>query len=124
MKRILTAAIVLLAMAGVCIVTCPDRQAHKDAIMCLVNSKINTEVGKADLGDELSLLGSSIGSKLVGSLLDSRLEVRNHFLYSVGILQKDSGPQTVSVGVFGHVFTASQKKFDAYVDGQIGNLGI
>lgn len=123
MKKFLISLIVILCLAGVCIVTCPDRQAHKDTLMALVNNKINTEVNKADLGDELSLLGSSIGSKLVGNMLDNRLEVRNHFVYSIGILQKDSGPQTVSVGLLGHVFTASQEKFDAYVDSQIENLG-
>lgn len=122
MKKFLISLIVILCLAGVCIVTCPDRQAHKDTLMSLVNNKINKEVNKAELGDELSLLGSSIGSKLVGNMLDNRLEVKNHFVYSVGILQKDSGPQTVSVGLLGHVFTASQEKFDAYVDGQIKNL--
>lgn len=123
MKKILISLAVLLCVVGVCIVTCPDRQAHKDTLVVLVNNKINTEVNKADLGEELSLLGSSIGSKLVGNMLENRLEVRNHFVYSVGILRKDSGLQTVSVGLLGHVFTASQKKFDAYVDGQIENLG-
>ena len=124
MKKIIISLVVLLCIAGVCIVTCPDRHAHKDTLMALVNNKINTEVNKAELGDELSLLGSSLGLKLVGNILDNRLEVKNHFVYSVGILQKESGPQTVSVGVLGHVFTASQEKFDAYVDGQIQGFGL
>ena len=71
MKKIIISLVVLLCIAGVCIVTCPDRQAHKDTLMALVNNKINTEVNKAEIGDELSLLGSSLGSKLVGNILDN-----------------------------------------------------
>lgn len=123
MKKFLISLLVILGLAGVCVVTCPDKQVHKDTIMGLVNNKLNAEVSKAGLGDELSVLGSSIGTKLIGGFLDNRLKVKNHFVYSVGILQKDSGPQTISIGVLGHVFTASQEKFDAYIDGQIESLG-
>ena len=42
MKKIIISLVVLLCIAGVCIVTCPDRHAHKDTLMALVNNKINT----------------------------------------------------------------------------------
>ena len=44
-KFLITLSILLIALAGIAVVTCPDRQAHKDAIMSVVNEKIGDERG-------------------------------------------------------------------------------
>ena len=44
-KTIIIALVSVIVLAGVAIVTCPDKQDHKDAIMAVVNEKINDSMG-------------------------------------------------------------------------------
>ena len=119
-KFFITLAILLVVLAGVGIVTCPDKQAHKDAIMSVINEKINESVSKdSSEGDEgIALFASSLGSGIVGYVLDNRLTVKNHFVFSTGELNKlDGTSERLSVGVFGHVFTFSKEDLDKAMDG-------
>lgn len=121
-KFFITLAILLVVLAGVGVVTCPDKQAHKDAIMSVINEKINESVSKdSSEGDEgIALFASSLGSGIVGYVLDNRLTVKNHFVFSTGELNKlDGTSERLSVGVFGHVFTFSKEDLDKAMDGII-----
>ena len=40
MKKLIIILGVALAIAGVAVVTCPDKAAHKNAIMAVINEKI------------------------------------------------------------------------------------
>lgn len=111
MKKFIIFLLVLLAVAAVAVVTCPDRQAHKDAIMSIVNEKIN-EVMWQDENSDLVLLGSAIGSSVASYALDNRLTYKNHFVYSTCEINRENGPRRLSVGVFGHVFTFSKDDLD------------
>lgn len=121
-KFFITLAILLVVLAGVGVVTCPDKRAHKDAIMSVINEKINESVSKdSSEGDEgIALFASSLGSGIVGYVLDNRLTVKNHFVFSTGELNKlDGTSERLSVGVFGHVFTFSKEDLDKALDGII-----
>lgn len=114
-KSIVIILVVLLALAGIAVVTCPDRQAHKDAIMSVINDKINESVSEdsSEGDDGIALIASSIGSGIAGYVLDNRLSVKNRFVYSTGEIKKlDGTAETISVGVFGHVFTFSKEDLD------------
>ena len=119
MKKALIAIIaVLLVVGAAAIMTCPDKQAHKDAIMSVVNEKINDELQTDDEEYQgLSALFGSLGSGIAGSVVDSRLVVKNHFLWSTGEFQNFDGEyQQVSVGVFGHIFTFNKQDLDKALD--------
>jgi len=119
-KFFITLAILLVVLAGVGVVTCPDKQAHKDAIMSVINEKINESVSKdSSEGDEgIALFASSLGSGIVGYVLDNRFTVKNHFVFSTGELNKlDGTSERLSVGVFGHVFTFSKEDLDKALEG-------
>ena len=121
-KFFITLAILLVVLAGVGVVTCPDKQAHKDAIMSVINEKINESVSKdSSEGDEgIAIFASSLGSGIVGYVLDNRLTVKNHFVFSTGEFNKlDGTSERLSVGVFGHVFTFSKEDLDKAMDGII-----
>ena len=121
-KFFITIAILLVVLAGVGVVTCPNKQAHKDAIMSVINEKINESVSKdSSEGDEgIALFASSLGSGIVGYVLDNRLTVKNYFVFSTGELNKlDGTSERLSVGVFGHVFTFSKEDLDKALDGII-----
>ena len=115
MKKILITLAVLLVFAGVAVVTCPDRDAHKDAIMAVVNDKISDELtaGGDKEAEGIALFASSLGSGIANYVIDNRLTVRNHFVYSTGEIKNFNGEnERVSVGVFGHVFTFSKEDLD------------
>ena len=114
MKKALIAILVALIVGVVAVITCPDKQTHKDAIMDVVNEMVNKELQLDDPGDqEIAVLLESLGTGLVGRILDNRLVVKNHFLWSTGELRKlDGDYKRVSVGVFGHIFTFNKDDLD------------
>jgi len=114
MKKILITLVVLIIVGAAAVVTCPDKQAHKDAIMDVVNQKINEDLQTDDREFQgLSALFGSIGSGIASWIVDNRLVVKNHFLWSTGELQDLNGNYNqVSVGVFGHIFTFNKEDLD------------
>ena len=111
MKKFLIVLLVLLGIGAVAVVTCPDKEAHKDAIQSIVKEKIEEEL-KVDAENGLGSLLSGIGSSVSEWIIDKNLTVENHFVYSVGKFDTGKEIQTVSVGVFGHVFTFSKEDLD------------
>ena len=100
MKKFLLTLLAIVALGVVAALTCPDKQKHKDALLSVVNERINTSLEKENLGG----LGSIVGS-IAGAYLDNRLVVKDRFLCSVGEIQNLKGEtKKVSFGIFGHVF--------------------
>ena len=118
MKKALIAIIAVLIVGAAAVVTCPDKQAHKDAIMAVVYEKINEKL-KTDDADlqGLSALFGSLGSGIASGIVENRLVVKNHFLWSTGEFQNLDGEYNqISVGVFGHIFTFNQEDLDKALD--------
>ena len=117
-KAIIAIIAVLLVVGAAAVMTCPDKQAHKDAIMSVVNEKINDELQTDDEEYQgLSALFGSLGSGIAGSVVDNRPVVKNHFLWSTGEFRNFDGEyQQVSVGVFGHIFTFNKQDLDKALD--------
>ena len=105
------AAVAIVALLGIAVVSCPDKQDHKDAILAVINEKLNENIQKKskDGDDGLAVLGASLGTSISGWILDSGLTVDNRFIYSVGRFNTGKEVRKVSVGVFGHVFTFSKE---------------
>ena len=114
MKKALIAIAAALLVGIAAVMTCPDKQAHKDAIMAVVNEKINEEL-KTDDDDwqGLSAIFGSLGSGIASGIVDNRLVVKNHFLWSTGEFQNLEGEYNqISVGLFGHIFTFNKEDLD------------
>ena len=111
MKSTLITLLVILGLCAIAVVTCPDRQAHKDAMMDVVNQSIHHSMNPSDPEDDgLSILFGSLGSNIAGFFLDDRLSVKNYFVCSTGIFTDFNGEsKPISFGVFGHVFTFREK---------------
>lgn len=120
MKKLLITLLVLLGFGAVAVISCPDRQDHKDAIMEVVSGAINDELQTSDKDlQEISAFFGSLGSSVAGYLLDNRLTVKNYFVFSIGELKDLEGvEQKVSVGVFGHVFTGGKEQLKKAIKGQ------
>jgi len=120
MKKILIALAIVIAIVGIAVVTCPDKSAHKDAIMAVINEKINDSLKPSEGDEGLALFAGSLGSGIVGYVLDNRMTVKNYFVYSTATLKDFNGEEKrLSVGVFGHVFTFSKEDLDKALEGII-----
>ena len=119
MKKLVITLLVILGIGAVAVITCPDHQAHKDAIMSVVNESINDELKTEDKDVQgLSALFGSIGSSVAGYVIDNCLTVTNHFVYCTGVLKDFDGvDKQVSVGVFGHVFTFGKEDLKKAIKG-------
>lgn len=82
--------------------------------MSVVNTKINDELQTEDTDlQALSAWVGTLGSTLASSVVENRLTVKNHFLWSSGEFKDLEGNSSrVSVGVFGHVFTFDREDLD------------
>lgn len=120
-KTLIAFIAVLIVGAVAAVVTCPDKQAHKDAIMEVVNQKINEELHTDNQEYQgLSALFGSLGSGIASRIVDNRLVVKNHFLWSTGELQDmDGNYNQVSVGVFGHIFTFNKEDLDKAINNSL-----
>ena len=104
----------VVALLVTAVLTCPDKQAHKDAILSVIKERLKEDMSDADPG--WAMLGQSIGSSLSSLVLETGLTVENHFIYSVGKYDLDSEKKRISLGLFGHVFTIRKKDLDKYLD--------
>jgi len=104
MKKFFKVLVVILIIGGVAVISCPDKQAHKDAITTVINEAVHDELGVNAEDDTLGIL-SGLANIGAGLYLDNKFDVKNYFLFSVGTLLHGSENDVVSLGVFGHVFT-------------------
>ena len=103
------------------VITCPGKQAHSDALMKVANAVIDSEIyGSDSLKTQdyqgWDIIGSLIGSKVANSLIDRYLNVSNYFVCSIGTVIYKDHKKVVSVGVFNHVFTASEHQVKDFVE--------
>ena len=112
MKKILV-LFLFVGIALVAVITCPQKDAHKDALMKLVNVALDTELyDKAKTEEEMgfAMLGSVIGSGIAEIILDKKLLVDNYFVCSAGRIIFDGEEKIVSIGFLNHVFTMSEEQ--------------
>lgn len=116
LRTSLISLIIAAVIAGIAIVTCPDEQAHKAVLTNVVSSAISDEAA----GEDSSLDNSDVVSKMfrqmsdswtkevVAAAVDNLIHVDNHLLFSTGRVRFNGKTNTVSLGVFGHVFTVDK----------------
>ena len=108
MRNFLLFILIIVFISGFCVISCPDKEAHSEAIMENVNELIDEEATKDVTNDTekaLVLLASSLVSGISNLVIDSRLSVDNYFLFSIGRVTFEGKSQIVSIGLLNHVFT-------------------
>lgn len=99
MKSFFYAFFILLIIGGVAALSCPDKEAHLKAL----NAKREAQAQK-ETGNALQNFASFVQNKLAGVILEPMLSVDNYLLCSVGTMSLGSETETLSVGMFNHVF--------------------
>lgn len=97
--------LILVVITGVMIVTCPDRDAHRTAIMGSTKEWVNQTVEQRNLNVVISEVLKWLGSEGSDLLVDQYLDVDNYLVCSVGRFDNGAKSQVVSLGMFNHVFT-------------------
>ena len=110
MKAVLYTLLALLILGGVCVATCPDREAHSEALKDLVNQVITAELSGEEEDAGLVMFGSMIGTGLSGLVIDNMLNVEDYLVCSIGTATYDGETHIVSVGLLNHVFTIDEEK--------------
>lgn len=119
----LIALLILVIIGATMVFTCPSRTDHVNAI------KAVTQEFAADKIEQQNVLGGLLNDFLewftgeaTDAAFDNFLDVDNHLLFSVGKLDLGEKEKTVSLGVFGHVFTFDkediEKAWADYMDKQ------
>lgn len=92
--------------------TCPDREAHSEALKDLVNQVITAELSSEEEEEDADLVmfGSMIGTGLSGLVIDNMLNVEDYLVCSIGTATYDGETHVVSVGLLNHVFTIDEEK--------------
>ena len=71
-----------------------------------VKEYVDEEAQEKGLGDNvLTDLGKGIVNKTIEVALNSKLEVNNYLLFNTTSVEMDDESKTLSLGMFGHVFT-------------------
>lgn len=113
LSKILITLIILAAIVGLAVATCPDENAHKTVLTDVVASAISDEASGKDstfndngvVSKLFRQMSDSWTKEVVTAAVNNILHVDNHIVYSVGKVRLAGKEHTVSVGVFGHVFT-------------------
>ena len=110
MKAIFYTLLIIIILGGICVATCPDREAHSEALKDLVNQVITAELSGEEEDADLVMFGSMIGTGLSGLVIDNMLNVEDYLVCSIGTATYDGETHVVSVGLLNHVFTIDEEK--------------
>ncbi len=98
--------VVILFVLLLATLTCPNKEAHVDAIKSAVTGYVDDSMkDNDDTSGVMTFLGTLFVGKLTDMFLDSKLEVKNYLVFSVGQISIKDTVRTISVGAFNHVFT-------------------
>lgn len=100
----------IIALVVTAIATCPKKAQHVAFLTDRINTIITEELEGHGGGGDLAPLGLLFGNALVVPLVEKTMTVNDNFLFSVGKISIDGEEKTVTVGAFGHIFSASKEK--------------
>ena len=111
MKKFIFLIVFLAVVAGVIIATCPDRNAHQEAIKSVVSEVVNDEVGKQSniFTTELASISTVLTINMADSYLKTNLIIKDHTLYNIGYVNYKDELRMISVGILNHVFTIDKE---------------
>ena len=126
MKKLL-GLVCVIVIAAAMVVTCPDKNAHMDAIrneFSMAIDDIMADNVKSEGDNAAYQVVKSLALPLLETAWKNKLDYRNYFVLSTTAVKDEGEKKTVSIGVFGHVFTFDRKdvvkEFEKYYNEEIG----
>lgn len=123
MNKVITVAVAVVVLVAMAL-TCPKKQQHEDAVKEKMSHVMKQSVNES-LGD--NMLVNLLSGTLINGGLDYALSnnfcVKDYLLFSVGHFHGvDDKENTISFGIFNHVFTPSEERMREAVDQQRDKL--
>ena len=111
MKKFLFLIVFLAVVAGALIATCPDRNAHLEAINSVVSEVANEEMDKQSniLTTGLASISTMLTINMADTYLKSNLIIRDHTLFNIGYISYNDDLRMISFGILNHVFTLDKE---------------
>lgn len=111
MKKFLFLIVFLAVVAGALIATCPDRNAHLEAIKSVVSEVANEEMDKQSniLTTGLASISTMLTINMADTYLKSNLIIRDHTFYNIGYISYNNDLRMISFGILNHVFTLDKE---------------
>ena len=110
MKAFFYTLLILVIICATCIVTCPEKEAHTEALMEVLTDIVEEEMGDEMTENTLSMVISSVSLELGKVIVKNNMDVENYILFSVGKVGSDENERIISVGIMNHVFTISKEE--------------
>lgn len=105
MKKLLV-LILIVAVAIFMVLTCPDKKAHKKAMMKAVAEYIDEESDERGFGKNiLTEIGKGVVRSAASAAIDMKLKVDNYYLFNTTHVNLNGEKKLLSVGLFGKVIT-------------------
>lgn len=110
MKAFFYTLLIIVILCATCVVTCPDKEAHTEALMDVLTDVMEEEMGDEMTENALKFTISSMAIGLGKMIVKNNMEVDYYFLISVGKVGSDENERIISVGIMNHVFTISKEE--------------
>ena len=105
MKKLLV-LILIVALAIFMVLTCPDKKAHKKAMMKAVTEYIDEESEERGFGKNiLTDIGKGVVRSAASAAIDMKLKVDNYYLFNTTHINMNGEKKLLSVGLLGKVIT-------------------
>ena len=105
MKKLLV-LILIVALAIFMVLTCPDKKAHKKAMMKAVTEYIDEESEERGFGKNiLNDIGKGVVRSAASAAIDMKLKVDNYYLFNTTHINMNGEKKLLSVGLLGKVIT-------------------
>lgn len=105
--------ITLVAIAAIivaAIATCPKKNLHVAFFTDRINTIVTEELAESGGGGDLAPLGLLFGNALVVPLVEKTMTVNDYFIFSIGKIPVAGKDKMVTLGAFGHIFSASKEQ--------------
>jgi hypothetical protein len=122
-KGVVALLVGLVILFGL-ILTCPNKDDHKIAVVAKITEAIkNDSINANNYSKEF--LGGIVVSKIIEVAADNILSVNNYFVFSLGTIHYNGDQRVVSFGILHHVFCLfSKKDLEDLGENNVDNVGM
>lgn len=101
----------VIAIVVIALLTCPDKNRHVEVLKDKIGAVFNEQLIGEDAGG-YEVLGRALINGVLGQYIKNYVSVEDYALFSIGKSTLGGESNIVSVGAFGHVFSASKKTLE------------
>ena len=110
-RGLIFALLSVVGIAFVMFLSCPKKEQHLETITEIVLSLASEQADP-----DIVALGRMFGNPITTGMIKAYVNVDDYYLVSVGRIDYDGRKTLLSVGAFGHIFTAPKKRIRQQIE--------